>query len=137
MATTPNAEQFADLAAAPDEGPVVMLNLIKYKQRAEGADRSGAESYRQYGAAAVKMIEARGGKVVWAGTADQILIGDPTEDWDSVLLVQYPSRGAFIDMVTNTDYRKANEHREAGVERTVIVACTPKLDVAAALVGDD
>jgi len=126
MAITPNRDQFTALASAPDDGPVVMLNLLKFKDRADGSQReTGAEAYRQYGDAAVAMIEERGGKVIWAGHADQILIGDPTEDWDQVLLVQYPSRAAFIDMVTQPEYEEAHTHRESGLERTVVVACTP------------
>lgn len=129
MAITPNREQFVELASAPDEGPVVMLNLLKFKAPADGdGAESGAAEYRRYGEAAVEMVEARGGKVLWAGHADQILIGDPDEDWDQVILVQYPSRAAFIDMVTQPEYEKAHEHREAGLERTVLVACTPGLD---------
>ena len=129
MAITPNRQQFTELASAPDEGPVVMLNMLKFKPRADGdAAASGADEYRRYGDAAIRMVEARGGKVLWAGKADQILIGDPEEDWDQVILVQYPSRAAFIDMVTQPEYEKAHEHRESGLERTILVACTPALD---------
>ena len=71
------------------------------------------------------MVEARGGKVLWMGRADQVLIGDAdANDWDSVALVQYPSRKAFIEMVTTPEYEKAHEHRESGLERTVLIACT-------------
>ena len=129
MAITPNHEQFRALASAPDTGPVVMLNLLKFKERADGDDRaSGAEAYRSYGDAAVAMIEERGGKVIWAGLADQILIGDPADDWDQILLVQYPSRASFIDMVTQPEYEQAHAHRESGLERTLVVACSPRLD---------
>ena len=125
MSITPNRDQFKALASAPDDGPVVMLNLLKFKEQADDARETGAEAYRQYSDAAVAMIEERGGKVIWAGHADQILIGDPAEDWDQVLLVQYPSRAAFIDMVTQPEYEEAHAHRESGLERTVVVACTP------------
>jgi uncharacterized protein (DUF1330 family) len=74
------------------------------------------------------MVEARGGKVLWMGRADQVLIGDEdANEWDSVALVQYPSRKAFIDMVTTPEYEKAHEHRESGLERTVLIACTPRV----------
>ena len=129
MPIRPNADQFAELAAHPDDGPVVMLNLLKFKARAEGdAAATGEEAYRAYGDMAVAMIEERGGQVIWAGRADQILIGDIAEDWDQVLLVQYPSRAAFLDMVSQPEYLEAHEHRESGLERTVVVACTPRLD---------
>ena len=94
-AIRPNKDQFVQLMEAPDEGPVVMLNLLKFKERADGAEGSGASAYARYGDAAVQMVEARGGKVLWMGRADQILIGDASQDWDSVALVQYPSRKEF------------------------------------------
>jgi uncharacterized protein (DUF1330 family) len=134
MSITPNADQFHELAAATDEGPVVMLNLLKFKPRADADDtKTGEEAYRSYGDTAVAMIEERGGKVIWAGRADQILIGDPSEDWDQVLLVQYPSRAAFLDMVSQPAYLEAHEHRESGLERTIVVACSPRLDRIAEL----
>jgi uncharacterized protein (DUF1330 family) len=124
----PNRDQFVALLEAPDDGPVVMLNLLKFRQRASDGRSSGGESYRKYGDAAVEMIEARGGKVIWSGRAEQILIGDPTEDWDVVLLVQYPSRQTFVEMVSTPEYEQAHEHREAGLERTVVVACSPRTE---------
>ncbi|HEY2430558.1 MAG TPA: DUF1330 domain-containing protein [Acidimicrobiales bacterium] len=112
MAVVPNKQQFAELAASPIEGPVVMLNLIKFSDRKE---------YAEYGDSALKMVEQRGGRLLWHGDPQQTLIGDA--DWDYVALVEYPSRKAFIDMVTNPDYLKAHEHREAGVDHTVLIAC--------------
>ena len=120
----PNKEQFVELASSRDEGPVVMLNLLKFKARAEGEAGSGADAYKRYGEAALKMVEEQGGRVLWQGRADQILIGDPEQGWDSVVLVEYPSRKAFIEMVTKPKYEEAHEHREAGLERTQLVAMT-------------
>jgi uncharacterized protein (DUF1330 family) len=127
----PNREQFMELMAAPDDGPVVMLNLLKFKARADAGDERGSDAYLKYGERAVAMIEARGGKLLWQGKAEQVLIGDPTEDWDAVLLVQYPNRAAFINMVTTPEYEQAHEHREAGLERTIVIACTPRVDALA------
>lgn len=130
MGISPNADQFSRLAAHSDDGPVVMLNLLKFKSAAGAdgdTDESGEDAYRRYGEAALAMVAERGGKLLWAGTADQILIGDPTQDWDTVALVQYPSRAAFIDMVSQPEYQEAHQHRERGLERTVLVACTPAL----------
>ena len=73
------------------------------------------------------MVEARGGKILWMGKVDQALIGDlDANDWDSIALVQYPSRKAFIEMTTSKEYDAAHEHRESGLERTVLLACTPR-----------
>ena len=119
----PNKEQFIELMNAPDEGPVVMLNLLKFKSG------SGSKEYGKYGRSAVDMVEARGGKVLWMGRVDQTLIGDVDEqDWDAIALVQYPSRKAFVEMTTSKEYDAAHEHREGGLERTVLLACTPRAD---------
>ena len=115
---TPNLDQFQALAAAPDEGAVVMLNLLKFKE-------GGADTYLRYGDAAIGMVEERGGRVLWSGRAEQVLIGDPAADWDVVVLVEYPSRAAFVEMVSSPEYLEAHADREAGLERTVVLACSP------------
>jgi uncharacterized protein (DUF1330 family) len=130
MSIQPNSDQIRALAHAPDDGPVVMLNLLKFKVNADSGGE-GEAAYRRYGDTAVEMIEERGGKVRWAGRADQILIGDPDQDWDQVILVEYPSRAAFLDMIAQPSYRDAHAHREAGLERTIVVACTPRIDTIA------
>lgn len=117
----PNKERFIEFMNAPDEGAVVMLNLLKFKPR------EGASEYNKYGEAAVQMVEARGGKVLWMGKVDQTLIGDlDADDWDSIALVQYPSRKTFVEMTTSKEYDAAHEHRESGLGRTVLLACTPR-----------
>ena len=125
-AIRPNRQQFKELIDAPDDEPVVMLNLLKFKPSADTGESSGASEYAKYGDSVVQMVEDRGGKVLWMGHADQILIGDPGDGWDSVALVEYPSRKAFIDMVTTPEYESAHEHRESGLERTVLIACTER-----------
>ena len=117
-AITPNLDQFQALAAAPDEGPVVMLNLLKFKP-------GGEETYLRYGDAAKDMVEERGGRLLWSGRAEQVLIGDPAADWDVVVLVEYPSRSAFIEMVSSPEYLQAHADRDAALERTIVVACAP------------
>jgi uncharacterized protein (DUF1330 family) len=126
-AIRPNRDQLQQFLAAPDDGPVVMLNLLKFARAAGDGSGGGEQAYREYGDAVVTMIEERGGKVLWLGRADQVLIG-ATDQWDSVVLVQYPSRKAFIEMTSTPEYERAHEHRAAGLEATVVIACTPRLD---------
>jgi uncharacterized protein (DUF1330 family) len=126
VAITPNEDQFLELATSEKEGEVVMLNLLRYKPRASAGEGSGEEAYRQYGSEAVKMVEERGGKVLWMGSPDQVLIGDQdANQWDAVALVAYPNRKAFIDMVSQPAYLKSHEHRESGLADTVLIAMTP------------
>lgn len=123
-AIVPNPQQFQALAQAPDTGPVVMLNLLKFKQRADDGSGSGAQSYNRYGDAVKPMVEALGGRFLWAGRAEQLLIGDEAaQDWDVVALVEYPSRKAFIEMAMSKQMNDIHHHREAGLEKTVLLAC--------------
>lgn len=122
MAITPTEGQFRAFAHHDRGGEVVMINLLRFARGGGG----GAKAYGRYGEAAVKMVESRGGKVVWMGRPEHVLIGDPDEDaWDLAVLVSYPSRQAFIDMVSSAEYGEAHTHREAGLERTVLLACEP------------
>jgi uncharacterized protein (DUF1330 family) len=148
MAVTPTREQFTEFAHGTRDGEVVMINLLHFARSdtsdagsaapeglADGADSTGAAAYRDYSDQVVKMVEARGGRVIWTGRPEHVLIGDTDADaWDLVALVSYPSRSAFIDMVTSPAYEKAHEHRERGLDRTVLLACEPLLN---ALGGTD
>jgi len=137
MAITPTREQFSAFAHGSRDGEVVMINLLHFARGegegeapATGAGRSeGAAAYREYSEEVVKMVEARGGRVIWTGRPEHVLIGNTTTDaWDLVALVSYPSRSAFMEMVTSPSYEQAHEHRERGLDRTVLLACEPLLD---------
>jgi uncharacterized protein (DUF1330 family) len=125
----PTDEQIAKLIedAQTKTGEVVMLNLLKYSAKAgDGEGGSGQDSYNRYGAKAIEKVQAAGGRVVWAGTPDQVLIGDnDANDWDAVLLVAYPNREAFITMTSDPDYQKGHASREGGLERMALVPMTP------------
>ena len=147
MAITPTREQFTEFAHGTREGEVVMINLLHFARPDEaspppntdpaagaGAAKaaSGSGAYREYSDQVVKMVESRGGKVIWTGRPENVLIGDSeADDWDLVALVSYPSRAAFIDMVTSPKYEEAHTHRERGLDRTVLLACEPVLHALA------
>ena len=131
MAIRPNTEQLVEYAEHGRDGEVVMLNLLKFKERADDGEGSGAEAYSRYSDAVIEMVEARGGRIVWLGRAEHVFIGDvDANDWDAVALVSYPSRGAFLEMVSTPEYDDIHRHREGGLERTVVIGCEPQLDRA-------
>jgi uncharacterized protein (DUF1330 family) len=106
-----NAELIASL---PDTGPVVMVNMLRLRDRA---------AYKRYSELTMPLIKARGGTVLWAGDGEAVAYGDAqAERWDYVVLVRYPSRAAFLDMVRSPEYAAANVHREQAVEKHVILA---------------
>jgi uncharacterized protein (DUF1330 family) len=110
----PNAEQFKKLFKNSNEGPVVMLNLLKFKP--EG----GLASYGRYAMEVQKFMTEVGARMIFLSKAGELLIGHET--WDVVMLVKYPSRKAFLKMTTNPGYLEIHKYREAAIERSVLYA---------------
>jgi len=104
-----NPPGFDELRSRAAEGPVVMLNLLDFKPD------GGAERYAEYGAAVQPLLERAGAKVLFAGESAGALIGP--SGWDLVLLVEYPTRQAFLDMVTSPEYLEIAHLRIESLER--------------------
>ncbi len=113
----PTPEQFAALAARPPDAPVVMVNLLKF------TSPGGRERYSQYGREVAPHLQRVGATVLYGGETPSVVIGDGERPWwDAILIVQYPTPQAFIDMVTNREYAKVHEHRAAALERGDLIA---------------
>jgi hypothetical protein len=107
------------------EGPIVMVNLMRFRARALDGDGSGWDAYLRYSALTVPMIKVRGGTLLWTGEAKAVALGEEEGNrWDYLALVYYPSVAAFVDMMTSADYEKScDPHRRNGCEEHVII-CT-------------
>jgi uncharacterized protein (DUF1330 family) len=128
-ATQPTAEQLEALKGLPSDRPVVMVNLLSF--RADG----GEQRYEQYGREVGPHLERVGARVLYTGSTPVQVIGDGDAPWwDAVLIVEYPTPGAFLEMVTSADYLKVHEHREAALERGDLIATAawPPAAIAAA-----
>jgi uncharacterized protein (DUF1330 family) len=105
---------FAAFAKRASEGPVHMLNLLRFKPD------GGAERYAEYGAAVAPILEGVGGRPIFAGRPAESLIGEG--DWDMMVLVEYPTRQAFLDMATSTEYQEIAHLRNESLERAELRA---------------
>lgn len=122
-ALRPGDEQlkaFFERAGTERDGPVIMVNLLKFRERAaypDGHDAhlSGFEAYMRYGAEVSKIVARLGGRMVFSGAVDGLMLGEVGELWDQVALVEYPSRAAFLEMVMSPEYHAIEVHREAGL----------------------
>ncbi|MCW5747703.1 MAG: DUF1330 domain-containing protein [Alphaproteobacteria bacterium] len=113
----------AALAALPDDAPVVMLNLMRFRDRSLDGNGSGWDAYLRYSALTIKLIKAQGGTIVWTGTAEAVALGAPEANrWDYAALVRYPSRRAFLAMMTSAGYAQANVERVNGCAAHTIIA---------------
>ena len=120
----PDRAHFDAFKALPRDAPILMLNLIRLRERAaypDGRDVTGADAYAAYGRESRTIFQGVGGHIVWRGRPEQVLIGPRDERWDIAFIARYPSAAAFLEMVTDTEYRVAVVHRQAAVEDSRLV----------------
>ena len=115
---------------AGPSGPIVMVNLLKFRDRAvyedgRPCDLTGREAYALYGAEVGPMITAYGGKVLCIGDVTWLAIGEVDRLWDEVALAQYPDRAALTAMSTSAEWRAISVHRAAGLEGQLNIETVP------------
>ena len=127
MSIEPTPAQLQRLAGSMEDGPVVMLNLIRFKQRADGIDAedqiTGAEAYARYGAAVAEFLANIGARVLFAAQAQESVVGPDQPEWDMVIAVEYPSRQAFLEMTSDPGYLRIHAHRAAALADARLIAC--------------
>ena len=119
MFIEPSAEQVKELASSTETGPVVMINLLRY--RPDG----GEAAYLHYGAGVLPCLAQVGGRIIWQGRPSSVVIGPDADLWDSVVLVEYPSRQAFLDMVTSEEYQAIAGRRTEALSDSRLIATVP------------
>lgn len=115
MAVEPDQEQIAELttlAQSDEDGPLVMLNLNRYRDR---------EAYGRYAVVAQRVLEKVGGHVLWYAPAQATVVGGDTETYDEVIAVWYPSAAAFLALATDPETLEARAHRIEGLERAALI----------------
>jgi uncharacterized protein (DUF1330 family) len=128
MPIAPTKDQIQALLDSDLDTPVVMLNLLKFAEgsRSENSDEggSGRDSYARYGDRVRSMLEKVGGRILWQGRGDSVVIGGDADDWDAVILVEYPSRRAFLEMTSSPRYQDVSKDRTAGLADSRLIAMT-------------
>ena len=118
-----NIEELKELK---HQGPIVMVNLMRFQDRSLDGDGSGWDAYQRYSALTVPMIKARGGTLLWTGSAKAVALGPQAgHQWDYLALVYYPSVAAFLEMMTSPDYENLSDtHRHNGCAEHLIICTT-------------
>lgn len=126
IAQYPEASQFEELMKGPEDSPVVMLNLLSFKDRADGgnAGKGGQESYGLYAEKMKKFVESKGGRFIWSGRVDSMVIGESDVDFDVVALVEYPNRKAFVEIASSAHVREIGKDRADGLAGQWLIATT-------------
>ena len=117
----PNEEQMAGFLEGDVDSPIEMVNLLKFKDKAEyedgrDTDLSGEEAYAIYGLEVIEHVKKAGGEPIFFGKVERLMLGEVEELWDMVAIAKYPSRKAMLKMISDPDYIESSKHRSAGLK---------------------
>jgi uncharacterized protein (DUF1330 family) len=124
----PNGAQLAGFADGASEGPIYMLNLLKYRDRAEYADGrdtklTGRQAYAVYTQGVSELLQEFGGSLTLKASVKRLTIGEVEELWDDVAIAMYPSRAAMLQMMQSAKMQDIGQHRAAGLEGQLNIEC--------------
>ena len=122
--------QVAAMQQAGPPGPIVMVNLLKFRERAQYPDGrdatlTGREAYARYAQGVARLLPKYGARLVFAGDVTALAIGQVAELWDEVALAEYPDRAALVAMSTSPEWREIGVHRAAGLAGQLNIETTP------------
>ena len=116
-----DAAQIEALREKGPDGPIFMVNLLKFKDKAEYEDGrattlTGREAYQIYGRAVTEILPKFGGRAVFAADVTFLSLGRVEELWDEIAIAAYPARGEMVRMSCSPEWREASVHRTAGLK---------------------
>ena len=129
----PGQENFTRFKALPRDRPIQMLNLLLFRDQAaypEGHENaakgwSGREAYREYGKTSGPIFARVGGRIVWRGVFETMVIGPTERRWHDGFVAAYPSSAAFLEMIKDPAYQKAVVNRTAALLDSRLVRFSP------------
>lgn len=130
----PERAAFEAFKSLPRDHPIEMLNLVRLREIAvypadhpqAAGDVSGSEAYRRYSECSGPVFARVGGSIIWSARPELVLIGPPAEQWDVAFVARYPNASAFLEMVTDDEYRRAVVHRQAAVRTSRLIRTQPR-----------
>jgi uncharacterized protein (DUF1330 family) len=127
--------QLQAMREAGPAGPIVMVNLLKFKDRAGYEDGrastlSGREAYDIYGREVTKLVAGVGGRVLFSAEVTFLMLGQAHPLWDRVVLAEYPKRAALVRMAMSEAYQAIAPHRAAGLEGQLNIETVPQFNLA-------
>ena len=120
-AVLPNEDQIKGFNEQIENKPIYMINLLKFREKAIYPDKretnlTGEEAYTIYTQEVENHLLNVGGKPVFGGNVERLMLGEVEDLWDKIYIAMYPSRKAMLQMISNPDYIKSAQHRVAGLE---------------------
>ena len=124
----PNGAQMAGFADGASDGPIYMLNLLKYRDKAEYADGrdtklTGRQAYAVYTQGVRELLQEFDGSLTLKASVKRLTIGEVEELWDDVAIAMYPSRAAMLQMMQSEKMQDIGQHRAAGLDGQLNIEC--------------
>ena len=115
-AVMPNEDQIKGFSEQEGDKPIYMVNLLKFKEKASYPDKretnlTGEEAYAIYAEEVAGHLAKVGGKPVFGGEVERLMLGEVEDLWDKVAIAMYPSRKAMFQMINDPDYIISAQHR--------------------------
>jgi uncharacterized protein (DUF1330 family) len=115
-----SSERIKEMMEPGPEGPIYMINLLKFKEHAEYEDGrdtqlTGYEAYQIYGKGVAQLLPKYGGEVFFMGDVTFLSLGQVEELWDEVAIAKYPDRGSLVQMTSSEEWQALAVHRAAGL----------------------
>lgn len=131
-------EQLEGMRQPGPKGPIVMVNLLKFREKAEYPDGretnlTGREAYAIYGQHVALLVMKGGGRVLYSGDVSFLMLGQAEPLWDQIALAEYPSRAALAEMAASPEYAEIAVHRTAGLLGQLNIETVPQFNLAAVL----
>ena len=128
-AVMPNETQLKEFEEQGEDKPIFMVNLLKFKEKAKYPDKretdlTGEEAYAIYSEEVAIHLAKVGGKPVFGGDVQRLMLGEVEDLWDKVAIASYPSRKAMLQMISDPDYIESAQHRVAGLEGQLNIETT-------------
>lgn len=140
MPTSP--ERVKAMLSKGPQGPIFMVNLLKFRERAAYADGritglSGREAYSIYGKAVAGLLPQFGGRAIFAGDVTFLALGQVEDLWDEIAIAMYPDRAAMVRMSSSPAWQEIAVHRTAGLagQLNIETVATADFPLAALLTG--
>ncbi len=124
----PDKESFGRFKDLPRDHEIHMLNLVRFNETAQYNDGTlvtGREAYGAYSRETAPIFAKYGGKIIWSGNFELMLIGPSDRKWDVCFIASYRDGAAFISMIRDPDYQKAVKHRQAAVKDSRLIRLSP------------
>ena len=126
--TPSDLQQIKELIKPGPNGPIFMVNLLKFKETAEysdgrESDLTGREAYDLYGNAVAEMLPNFSGQMFFMADVNWLQLGYVEELWDKVAIAVYPNREALLRMSSSQEWIDISVHREAGLAGQLNIEC--------------